>query len=1227
MRSKTKHENGVALIITLSLLVVATILVTGFLVSMRTERQAAQSMANSQLTDVIAQDAVQHATALLDNNIPQPVPPGQTPKPQNWIVSPGLLTKIAGVDGTTPQYIPLSTNTDYLNPPPTANSVDLNAAIPGSSPASNYMDAVGSTVGPMLTTWVNVLQNPLAPASATNPVVGRYAFWIDDENAKINVNTAYGKPTTLRMSRTNPLDTAAVDSPYDDVGFDALRLASSTTPTGFADHYPNDGTYQINGTEANAVGTSYLSGNTEMQARLYPLWHPSAINLDILGLTSTTLNRAALADWVWNGTYNSTMKCVPYYGPNGSNYRPLAYPEQIMQFVTADGTGAPTDPQFFNRNKFNLTAYNRAPEFNVFGKPRLLLEKRIRTKTALDQYNQPQQNDSTAGSVHYSDTYSSSPFFYLGNYVSGGELEFYQTPDLDPYGPTYFHGADNTIYGTAPASTWADASSVQMVADYISTLLNRSDWPGMPARSFVQKWGGDAAANREADQVAWNIAAMGNYAVNLEGGTNLADWPDCQNMPYLSNTNGGTADSNGNNSPSTSSVSVQAKSAAGADLDPNKCLRLGKLSQKAIMPFAPKPYLNEASILITPYPKSATDSSQGYYVGIQIKLELYAGKRCPPGTFWGHYGLDFGLTHFIYTVSDTQNDVCTQAASGATGDGDGGVADVAAHAYPAPATYNPTTNASDKGRAAIINCLGNSALPTNADYPEPADGMITVLSTGPVWASSGASFLAGTTPPSGAVAFKGIVHFRALARIALYYGSGHLERTWEIIPVWDTVGSSQSAMKPPAGQEDSLSWDFSVDLREAGSSTTFQFSRSLEVADARTGGMTNDKFGTALWQPLPGSTTDTTTEALDTLGEENYATSHANVDLDDYSYLDFQNAFYRNSPRPSIGFLSCIPTGMQRGLPSQTFQFLPSTSKMDVPDWLILDLVAPAFADTSQPAPAPLSYRHSTMGKLNLNAQLYPTTAGSLQRTLPMQALFKNVVSDAALAQLVNNVMEHNLSGLPYGALDATPKQYDYIGELCEVTGVADGTIPLTGVSTSTGTAWQKEAIIRNLANILTVQSNTFKIYGLAQAIQIKKKAGNTNYGAVEAGDTVAVNGEKRFESVIERAIWPGADGVPGNAHIMGGVYDLNSQSTSQPVPPVLPWAAIDIPSTTIVNGAKWAAFDGPEDPTTMRAAAGYAPVPGWAGLIYSSSTLKTALNPARAHMTYKPISFRYVTN
>ncbi len=1183
-----KNEAGVALIITLCLLVVATILVTGFLASMRTERQASQAMANSQLTDVIAQDAVQHAAAILDTNIPQPVVPGQAGTAQNWIVSPGLLTVVTGADGTTPKYVPLSTNPSYASQPTDPTQyVNLNAAIPGSNPVSYYVMPT-TTNEELRATWVYVLQNPLAPASATNPVVGRYAFWMDDENAKINVNTAYGKPTALQTNtnqiyRTNPLDGLAPSTGYEDVGFDAYRSSTGT------ETYPGDSSHKANATVANAVGTATGGSGTETTARLYPIGHPSAINIDLLG---PSLNRNALADWIFNGPSNNastpsgTTNALTYLQANGGKYRPLTSPEQIMQFVSMDGTGKPTDPLLFQNNKFNLTAYNRAPEFNAFGKPRLLLESRIRSK-------------STGGS---NDSMNS-----LG--VSGAETEFYQTPDFDANGPMYFHGDDNTTAG----SHYIDLGSVQMVADYLSNLLNRNDWPGMPTRSFVDKWGGDDNARREADQVAWNIVSMGNYAPNLEySGNNTQDWPDGYNLVFMKTTNPATPDTNSTISPTESLVSNQTSaSPTPAVMDPNRCLRVGALSKKAIMPFNGRPHMNEVALVINAVPKSSPAGT--FALAMTLQTELYAGKRCPPGTFWSHFNLYFDLTHLFYTITDTAGHRASQSAVGSSNGGDFGVSDGylatngqnAGGGVKCPFIY-PLQGVLEPGTTAVV----------------PADGyMVLATSVGKgIYAASGTATVevpasTGTTPPvppTTAVGFQGMVNVTFKARIALYAGTGNSYRTWEIVPVWDNVNCDKSALQPPTSpqQNDSITWSFSIDLSSLSTVTGGTFTRSLEIADARLGGGTHDKNGGLLWK-MNQSASDPEAVAIDSLGGINTSTTPAVVD--DYAWLDAQNAFYPNCPRPSIGMLSCIPTGMQRGVPASTLTFGPSLSKADLPDWLLLDLLAPTLQDTLQPIPAPLSYLHSTMGKININAlinPLYPSPISS--RTLPMQALFKNMVSDGLpLTTLAGNVINHRLSGLDYGAQG----QYDYIGELCEVAGVAD----------SGTTSWQKETNIRNLANLLTTNSNTFKVYGLAQAISIRKQAGNTNYGAFETGDTLAVNGERRFESVIERGVWPGVDGVPGNAHATNGVYDQISQSSAVP-PSTLPWAGVTIPKSTWGTGT-WATFDGPDDPRSLRGTGYDALSPGWYTLSYTSSPLKSAVNPARAHMTYKPISFRYVTN
>ena len=79
LKPMNRTENGVALILTLSFIVLTTILIVGFVVSMRTERQAAASMANNEKVKVVAEVGLEHAIALLQKNIPRPAVPGATP--------------------------------------------------------------------------------------------------------------------------------------------------------------------------------------------------------------------------------------------------------------------------------------------------------------------------------------------------------------------------------------------------------------------------------------------------------------------------------------------------------------------------------------------------------------------------------------------------------------------------------------------------------------------------------------------------------------------------------------------------------------------------------------------------------------------------------------------------------------------------------------------------------------------------------------------------------------------------------------------------------------------------------------------------------------------------------------------------------------------------------------------------------------------------------------------
>jgi hypothetical protein len=341
------------------------------------------------------------------------------------------------------------------------------------------------------------------------------------------------------------------------------------------------------------------------------------------------------------------------------------------------------------------------------------------------------------------------------------------------------------------------------------------------------------------------------------------------------------------------------------------------------------------------------------------------------------------------------------------------------------------------------------------------------------------------------------------------------------------------------------------------------------------------------------------------MGSINSATTAANYDTKKIAFPDLGQAGL-TSNHPSTGFLSFTPTGMQRGLAGSTLRFQPSASSSELPDWLLLDLVAPTVTASNYTT---MSYMNSTAGTINVNGQLNPSI-GTFSRWQPLQALFENmpgVSGTSGASTVVNNILNHTNTGTDFGATGA----YDYPGEICEITGVAD----------SGTTDWDKEVLIRNMASSLTTKSNVFSVWGVAQTV--KKNPANTNpanQGTFEtkAAGAVAddiITGEKRFEAIVERYVWPGNDNIAGNGNVpaSGGNYNQLSGSRSQPGQP---------PPYT--GGGAWEKLDGPDAPT-------YPITPhtdSWVNSApnYSNSTIDLANNPARAQMKYRVIYFKYLT-
>lgn len=433
-----------------------------------------------------------------------------------------------------------------------------------------------------------------------------------------------------------------------------------------------------------------------------------------------------------------------------------------------------------------------------------------------------------------------------------------------------------------------------------------------------------------------------------------------------------------------------------------------------------------------------------------------------------------------------------------------------------------------------------------------------------------------------------------------------------LVPVWDARDPGTSATNgwnppkpatpvaafaPPVDDpNDYIEFKFDLDPSVLGSQ---QITRSMEVADPRLGGLAR------MWKTAPGFNSATTARA-DTLGAQNQSAIDAAWDTKKFASADFSNPATSNY-RPSVGMFSLIPTGMQRGIPGSTLKLQPSQVNTELPDWLLLDLLAPSAESANY---SDLSVMNSSAGKVNLNAAIYPTGGQFTpqQRWQPLQAVFENMGANAtagagatAASMVVDNIVNHRLAtgGVDFGA----PGEYDYVGEVAEIAGVAD-----TGA-----TDWEKEQMIRYVASNLTTTSNVFSVWGVAQ--KIKKRPGNVQYGTFQVGDTIT--GERRFQAIVERYIWRGIDTVAGNGHVIGSsglaTYDKLSTGATQPggIPPYAP-------------APTWEGTDGPDAPTyPVNVSSGT-----WnqnAPASYVPSAIDVATNPLGALMKYRVISFRYL--
>lgn len=176
--------------------------------------------------------------------------------------------------------------------------------------------------------------------STDNPIVGRIAFWTDDESSKVNINTA-SEPTTWAL------------------------------PTFFSD--------------TDAAYAKYQPANGEFQR--YP-GHPATTALSPILFPGRVLSVADKDD-----IYN----LVPKIGPGGTRSATVAYNDPLVKPVNLAAFhsehlyadldelllkdnrkpnmlgGVPLTEPDVQKLNFFLTAHSRAPELNPFGQPKIAM--------------------------------------------------------------------------------------------------------------------------------------------------------------------------------------------------------------------------------------------------------------------------------------------------------------------------------------------------------------------------------------------------------------------------------------------------------------------------------------------------------------------------------------------------------------------------------------------------------------------------------------------------------------------------------------------------------------------------------------------------------------------------------------------------------------------------------------------------------------------------------------
>lgn len=1156
MTFQLQNQRGIAILMVLVAIALLAILVLGFASNMSTELRVSDAVEKTYRAQLLADGALSHAIETLRSNIPDPAPlntPAGEDPPADWITNPGRLTLIDSQTGKL-THIPLHSGAAQNGDD--ESSADLNRPIPGHSHGPIATDPDGGDRPEMRVSWISVLRDPSEKAGPKNRMIGRYAFWIDDESTKINVSTALGKP--------NPQES------------------------------------EINWREAMNSGVltpRFAMEEEGQELRMgYSLGHPSSVNLEVLFEDPEHLDKPALL--------------------RHSRFRGFhRYPDSILRYVKLEEDAA---IEWYREQQWNFTFYNRSPEFNVFGEPRLIpvflfdsLETGPSYQTPFYVNHQPRLQTLTGESGMIYTKEQEGNYIVVGNDM---EREYRRTEkEADAANVAKLAGAKMIYqYLNRPWPKMAEGSqseggasfAEQEIAKNIAAATKRNERPGLTDDDLVKL---------ETKQIALNLALMSRLGTGPIGGNGFTG----SYHNYVTSMNRHTHEA-----ADAYEVSTKRYEDGGRqfllkpkDLEPEAQPRIPELDlwyldddfevienpgpdDLPLLPQTPGPHLNEIKFYIKPVeiPPEENGKSTRFMFRIRYEVELFMhpfGPRLSPNAFPVKVDfLSFGLgsladpeedRHKILDQPswDDRNLSMWSAMPGPIGHGNDQELD---YAVAASRSHYLTSD--------LHEMYGGEVVVVDRD--EAQNGLKFHLKvrlglgiTGAVEGEEGQIFRTIRGPR-----VKQLVPMpRFVADGEEEPSENYLEKEFEIDNLDEEYVVSWEVEDPRVAfwKED---WKEVADGLDSIGEPNFEY-----APDA-------DQESKLRYLQLGGSDTEVSGFNL------SIASSDPELDTDGGRNLFVHD--WEHSRLPSVGYFSLIHTGIQSGIPWQT---LSLEEDGDFPEWALLDLFAINYRRERQSwwdgrnLPnewGSIGFMNSTAGKVNLNCRVYPQSSyfDAPDRTKPLEAVFRFMADEGEEAEIAQEILDHQ----------DKEQVFQYVGELAKIWDEGEN-------------AWEREKLTRNLAGILTTKTNTFGVWGVAQVVH--KAPGHilTNllstpvYDQFQTGDSVM--GERRFYAVVERYVWPGNDGVVGN----GGVDNFAIwNKTADPVGGLkgrisgraMPGAAPTLTPALDGDEGKFAEIDGPTA-VTLEGEEALATLP------YKKTTLREANNPADPVMKYRVIFFRYL--